>query len=238
MLGRRIHDAVRATKLRVQQRLGLVLYHPVQVVRRVELHGDPDYGGWCICPDGIDAHSVVYDVGVGEDISFAASLVASYGVRVWAFDPTPKSIEWFGLRGAPSQICFRPLGLSDIDGEATFYLPSNPNHVSGTLLADGQHQGGALNVPVTRLATVMADLGHRRVNILKLDIEGAEYAVLRDLLGCGLQVDQILVEFHHVRGYPRFAHARAAIEELNRHGYEIFAMRRGTDFSFIRTDTV
>ncbi len=216
------------------QRLGLAFYHPVQVIRRVELHGDPDYGGWYVCPDGINAGSVVYDVGVGEDISFAKSLVLTYGLRIWAFDPTPRSIGWFQRQTSLAQLTLRPHGISDVDGETTFYLPNNPRHVSGTIIPDEEHRGGAIQVPVRRLATVMAELGHRVVDILKLDIEGAEYKVLRDLLLSGLRIDQVLVEFHHSRASTKHARAREAIEELNRHGYKIFAVRHGTDFSFIR----
>src|SRR5437899_9092254 len=92
VLGRPALRGLRSAKLWVQQRLGLAFYHPVQVRRRVELHGDPDYGGWRVCPEGIDADSIVYDIGVGEDISFAISLIEKYRLRVWAFDPTPRSI--------------------------------------------------------------------------------------------------------------------------------------------------
>ena len=226
---------LRATKLWVRQRLGLAFYYPVQVRRRAELHGDPDYGGWCVCPDGIDARSVVYDCGVGSDISFAVSLVKKYGLRVWAFDPTPKSIRWFGRQPHPAEIVLHPYGIADIDGHAPLYLPDNPEYGSGTLAVDAVHRGEAVAVQVRRLETIMAEFGHRKVDVLKLDIEGAEHAVLRDVLDSELEVEQILVEFHHTHPSRDFTPTRAAIEELNLRHYWIFAVRHGTDFSFIRT---
>jgi FkbM family methyltransferase len=219
----------------VRQRLGLSFYRPVQIARRVELHGDPEYGGWRICPDGVGAQSVVYDVGVGEDLSFAASLIRTYGLRVWAFDPTPRSIEWVERQPRSPELRFQPCGIAEFDGAATLYLPDDPRFVSGTLIRDGHHRGGAHRVLVKRVATVMAELGHRRVDILKLDIEGAEYGVLHDVLRSGLDVEQILVEFHRAPGSADYAPAAAAIQELNRHGYRIFAVGHGTDFSLIRT---
>jgi len=226
---------LRAIKLWGRQRLGLAFHHPVQVIRHVELHGDPDYGGWCVCPDGIDARSIVYDCGVGADISFATSLVKRYGLRVWAFDPTPSSIRWFERQPCPAEVVFRPYGIADADGRAKLYLPDRPGYGSGTLIPDAVHAGSVVEVEVKRLVTIMAELGHRTVDILKLDIEGAEYAVLRDILDGGLAVEQILVEFHHAPTSRDFARARAAIEQLNLRRYRIFALRHGTDFSFIRT---
>jgi len=218
----------------VRQRLGLALDQPVQVLRRLEFHGNRDYGGWSICPDGIDARSIVYDVGVGEDLSFAASLAATYRLHIWAFDPTPRSIQWFGLEPRSPLVHFNAYGIADFNGEATFYLPYRPGFVSGSLVARGKIQGEAIKVRVKRLANAMRELGHSKVDILKLDIEGAEYAVLDDLLQCRLQVDQILVEFHAANERKGFLKAREAIGQLNDQGYRIFATKHGTDFSFIR----
>ena len=55
----------------------------------------------------------------------------------------------------------------------------------------------AIEVPVRRLSTIMRELGHGAIDLLKMDIEGAEYEVIADLLACGADVRQLLVEFHH-----------------------------------------
>jgi FkbM family methyltransferase len=236
LLGARTVETLRAAKLRVRQRLGLAFSHPLQVVRRLEFHGDADYGGWMICPDGVDARSVVYDVGVGEDLSFAESLVRRYGLRVWAFDPTPKSVRWFAGRAHSPEIVFRPWGIAAVDGKATLHFPDRTGDVSGSLVNDRTHRGVTVLVQVKRVASLMAAFGHSKVDILKLDIEGAEYPVLRDILESRLHIDQILVEFHPSVGVARFEQARAAIRALNDHRYRLFSTRNGTDYSFIRTD--
>ena len=47
------------------------------------------------------------------------------------------------------------------------------------------------------LRTIMKDLKHQRIDVLKVDIEGAEYDVFDELFSSGfLDVDQILVEVH------------------------------------------
>jgi hypothetical protein len=39
--------------------------------------------------------------------------------------------------------------------------------------------------------------GHREIDLLKIDIEGAEYGVLEQILRDRIAVRQLLVEFHH-----------------------------------------
>ena len=43
----------------------------------------------------------------------------------------------------------------------------------------------------------MQRLGHNRIDLLKVDIEGAEYTGLQDLIQERIPVTQILIEFHH-----------------------------------------
>jgi hypothetical protein len=48
-----------------------------------------------------------------------------------------------------------------------------------------------------RLTTAMQRLSHREIDVLKMDIEGAEYSVIEDLIREGIPVRQLMVEFHH-----------------------------------------
>jgi FkbM family methyltransferase len=66
--------------------------------------------------------------------------------------------------------------------------------------AERDSSGAAVEVPVRRLATMMQMLGHARIDLLKMDIEGAEYEVIDDLLGSRVAVDQLLIEFHQNTG--------------------------------------
>jgi hypothetical protein len=49
---------------------------------------------WRVRPSGMSQESVVYSIGVGEDISFDLELIRRFGVQIHAFDPTPRSIRW------------------------------------------------------------------------------------------------------------------------------------------------
>jgi hypothetical protein len=80
----------------------------------------------------------------------------------------------------------------------------------------------------------MAELGHGRLDVLKMDVEGAEYDALADFLAAGVRPGQVLVEFHHnLPGVP-FARTLEAIRSLEEAGYRLFHIsRRGLEFSFL-----
>lgn len=216
--------------------MGRDLIVPVQAHRPTEYHGT-DYGGWAIVSETLSSRSVVYSVGVGDDVAFDLSLIKRYGLTVHAFDPTPRSIAWVKSQSLPAQFMFHQIGLGDHDGNLTLFPPAETSHVSFSVVnrtAAGSHDG--LELPVRRLSTVMRELGHGQVDILKMDIEGAEYDVLRTLHEDGVFPTQILVEFHH-RFFPDgVARTRAAIQCLNARDYRLVAVSpSGEDYTFLRT---
>jgi len=83
----------------------------------------------------------------------------------------------------------------------------------------------------------MERLGHNHIDVLKMDIEGAEYGVIADLLSCNIRVDQLLVEFHHRWPEVGVQKTKQAIRELNRAGYRIFHISQtGEEYSFSTPD--
>ncbi len=168
----------------------------VQIHRPLQLLGS-DYGGYAIDPLRVPQDAIVYSLGVGEDISWDLALIHRYGVTVHAFDPTPRVKEWLSSQTLPEQFHCHEIGIADFEGEADFYLPPRPDFVSHSVIHARQYSHESIRVPMIRLSTAMQGLGHGRIDILKMDIEGAEYAVLEDIIRKKIRVGQILVEFHH-----------------------------------------
>ena len=79
-------------------------------------------------------------------------------------------------------------------------------------------------------------LGHHEIDILKMDIEGAEYEVIDDLLDEPIdRIQQILIEFHHWI-YPSISLKATsnAISKLENEGYKLYNIsKKGVEFSFI-----
>jgi hypothetical protein len=71
------------------------------------------------------------------------------------------------------------------------------------------------------LNTIMVELGHAKIDVLKMDIEGAEYEVLTDLIERRIRPSQILVEFHHRFDGIGKDHTLQVMNRLARAGYQI-----------------
>lgn len=192
-----------------------------------------DRARWCISPGSISAPSVVYSFGIGEDLSFDLELIRRFGVWVHAFDPTPRSIEWLKSQELPEQFVFHDFGVAEYDGIATFNPPENSAHVSYSVVPRDTTSGSIVKAPVRRLTTIMRALGHQSIDLLKMDIEGAEYDVISDLLSSRVQVDQLLVEFHHKWPEIGLLKTRNTVDQLNSAGFRIFDISpSGEEFSF------
>jgi len=194
---------------------------------------------WCVSANYLNKSSIVYSIGVGRDISFDRDIIKEYGAEVYAFDPTPIAIQWLKTQSLPNQFHFVPKGLASYDGEAFFALPKNHN-TSLSIIASGSvtDQDQVFKGEVCKLQTLMRILGHTHIDVLKIDIEGAEYDVINDIVDNAGNITQLLIEFHHRMkiGYD-LHHTSDAIERLRSAGFRIFSVSpRGFEYSFIRTD--
>jgi FkbM family methyltransferase len=194
-----------------------------------------DYGGWVVANDCLDNNSIIYSFGVGTDITFDLSIIEMYNVNVFAFDPTPGCKNYLDSLALPNNFFFSPYGLSNENNLKKFYLPENPNFISHSKTPTHE-QCKFIEVKMKRLSTFMSELGHKKIDILKMDIEGFEYEVIDDIIKDGLNITQILVEFHHEM-YPSFSlhTTNKAINDLKYFGYKIFSVSlSGREYSFIK----
>jgi len=161
-------------------------------------------------------------------------LIEKYDFTIHAFDPTPKSIEWVMRQNFPPNFVMHTYGIANFDGNASFYPPENPEHVSHTILDRPETQSRAITVPLKRLSTIMGELGHNHIDVLKMDIEGAEYNVVEDMKQSDIRPKQILVEFHHRFSNVNARCTKKAYATLKKMGYGLFSVStKGTDFCFI-----
>jgi FkbM family methyltransferase len=197
---------------------------------RLGAHG----ASWCVCPEGLGSDSVVYSFGVGEDVSFELALIDQFRLRVDAFDPTPRSLMWIKAQSLPSLFRLHEIGLAAWDGTAPFNPPKDPRHVSYSMVRAAGHEPGVY-APVCRLSTIAAMLGHASIDVLKMDIEGAEYDVLADCLSSGIHIGQILIEFHHRWPSIGVARTKRAIALLRAAGYRIADVSpSGCEYTLLR----
>ncbi len=206
------------------------------------LHLGEGFGRWAIAERGLSAETVVWTVGIGRDIDFERALIDRFGCHVHAFDPTPLALAWVAEQALPPQFVVHPLGLADYDGVATFAPPREAGLESFSM-ARSDGVGEATRAEVRTYATLLDHVG-QPPDVLKVDIEGSEYAVLPSALDTMSQraswPAQILIEFHQRwkhDGAPKPRDTKAALASLREAGYRIAHVAAGgCEYTFVRAD--
>jgi FkbM family methyltransferase len=176
------------------------------------------YGGWTIPAGALTEDSTVYLAGLGEDASFDLGLIERCGCEVHSFDPVPEAARYAqSIAAMQPRFHFRPVGLWSSDGTLRFYDNPEPGFVSRS--ATNMHGTGAYSeADVRSIASLMNELGHERVDLLKLSVEGSEYEILSDVLAKRLPVGVLCVEFAQPAPLEKI---RAQVLELEAAGYQL-----------------
>lgn len=198
------------------------------------------YGGFNLNPDLINENSIVYSFGIGEDISFDRVLIDSHKCHIYGFDPTPKSIDWCSKQALPENFHFYDFGISNKTGKANFHLPKNNKHVSGSLiLQNNVSKKDIAEVKMKSFNDILKILKHKKIDVLKMDIEGSEYNVIDSILKSGTQIDQMAIELHERLFENGKEKSLQLINSLKNYGYEIFAISDSyEEISFIRKNVL
>lgn len=191
------------------------------------------YGGWVV-PEGVlQPGAICYCAGLGEDGSFDLELANRYKCRVLVFDPTPRAVAYAdaNLTGFDN-ISFHPVGLWSQPELIRFYAPYDASHVSHSAL-NLQRSSDYFEAQCITVAEFMRSSGHDQISILKLDIEGSEYAVLSSIIRDGIRPRVLCVEFD--QPISVFKTARQICSLLS-YGYSLVSIE-AWDYTFVsKTD--
>lgn len=183
------------------------------------------YGGFFVATDYINEKSIVYSFGIGEDISFDTALINKFNCKIYGFDPTPKSIRWINSQDLPNGFKFYDFGINYQSEKAIFYFPKNPNFVSGSVIAQNNvNTEEGIEVDLKTLKDTAELLGHSKIDVLKMDIEGSEYAVLEEILQSRFEIGQILVEFHDRFFEDGRERTMRILNEMKKFNYVVFGI--------------
>jgi len=218
------------------------------------------YAGWMIPTDYLQPGAICILAGAGEDISFDVELAHSYNSEVFTLDPTPRAITHYnnivdatlsGMKmpinnnqsihydispGDLNHIQYFNLGLWDEDKELKFYTPKDPSHVSHSI-QNHQDTKEYFIGKVTRLSKFCKDIGIDSIDILKLDIEGAEYKVIESIIKDNMDVKIICIEYeeiHNPLSINYWLRILKSISLLTKTGYSIIYLDSRFEFTFIK----
>lgn len=194
-------------------------------------HGS-EYGNWNVPNGMIDSSSVCYCIGAGDDITFDIALNEVYGAEVHTFDPTPKAIEHFNSLDE-DRVTYHPIGVWSEDKTMKFFAPKKKEYISHAI-TQTQNSDEYFEATCKTVKTIMDELGHTKVDLLKMDIEGAEYEVVASILRDKLDIPILCVEFDELYFNDLKSHhnIRRTIKNLLKAGYT-FEKKDGQDYIFI-----
>ena len=145
-------------------------------------------------------------VDCGASVGDVTAVFREKGLRVHAFEPNPLAFARLEERfSGDDMVTCHQAAISDKDGTAQFYPHEDLSEESletanGSSLLDFKGNvltDQAMDVDVVDLSRFLDELGSE-VEVLKIDIEGAEIEAVNRLLDTGSyrQAKQILVETH------------------------------------------
>jgi FkbM family methyltransferase len=167
------------------------------ITRRVQVRRLGKQAGWHILPNLVGPEAFVVCGGAGNDISFELELMSMVKCKMVLLDPSPTGRKTVVAAKIPPDFVFEQFALTDHTGTAHLAEPREAEEGSWRISKDGK--GTQMNA--TNLSEVMTRHGAERIDLLKIDIEGFEYPVLRDVITRKLPVSQICVEIHQGREF-------------------------------------
>lgn len=199
------------------------------------------HAAWQVAIDAFPHGGTCYSVGVGLDASFDLALIELRNATVHAFDPTPGVLTYAAAIAARERhFQFHPWGVYDREDDLFFHAPANAAHISHSLVNLQKTSGGGFMARCRRLKNIMRELGHDHIDLLKIDIEGAEYAVLNAMLHDSLDVKAICVEFdeaHTPLNRDWQQRIRTICNQLVIARYRLVAARLPCNLTFVRVDS-
>lgn len=169
--------------------------------------------GHTIWTKHLGPQSIVVDSGAHRG-EFSRELKRRFGCGCWLVEANPYLAAKLRADGFATAIS---AALGSSDGKTQFIFRENPE--AGGVVSQSANESVVEEVQMISLQTVMRQTGVTRIDLLKLDIEGAEFDVIEktpdDLL---ISIGQITVEFHDFlpgfRGRGLFERARQRLAKL------------------------
>ena len=136
------------------------------------------------------------------------------------------------------ELVFVEKGVWNEDTVLKFYAPGFDNYASHSVYLF-KDSGTYIEAPVDRMSNLMKKFGHTTVDLVKMEIEGAEYTVLDTIVKDQLDVKIILVEFDevfHAKGIGYRFRIKKTSDQLKKAGYILAHSTQLFKRTYIRED--
>jgi FkbM family methyltransferase len=136
----------------------------------------------------IRPNDIVIDIGANQ--GFFTCYAAYHGARVYAFEPFPQSFETLRenvrINGFEKNVAARPWAIGGQNGTANLIYTDREGGVMNSInLAYCQKKNldtrQQITVPCYTLAQIIEDMKIERIRLCKIDCEGAELDILKQV---------------------------------------------------------
>lgn len=161
---------------------------------------------------------LVIDAGAHR-CEFANQLAVKYGARIISLEPNSE----LRVGSLAENVTLLRAALAGKDGEAEFSISTNPE-ASSLIRRCPSGRARTQIVPTRSLTSLFAEFAQDGVDLVKLDVEGAEFEVLMQETAETLsRCKQISVEFHphDARTAPDVARIEDAADRLKSLGFAV-----------------
>ena len=147
--------------------------------------------------------SIVIDFGanVGD---FAGYVYDNFNSKIYCYEPNPMPFEILKKRFKFNKNIFTYMeGVSDDAGNKKLYLSKTNlgfNTVylstsSSLQLRKNLDQNNFLNIKIKKIDDILAE--HNFIDLIKIDIEGSEYNILKSIISNKHKIKSVVCEFHY-----------------------------------------
>jgi len=194
----------------------------------------------------LNSESIIYCVGVGEDISHDIQLANELNSKIYLFDPTPRAIEHVNdvinvFDDKKKPINNKNLGGGDINYwnillnnkinteniifknyglgcENGIFKFYKPSNENyvSCSLVEGMKGDNFINVDIKNLNSIMNEFNHNKIDLLKIDIEGIECDVINKMLDDGIMPKYLSVDFDLAANGEKIKDEKKCIDTINR----------------------
>jgi FkbM family methyltransferase len=179
------------TRVEVERGVNLLLDPGDMIGREILTAGVWELEVWQSISDGLSAGAVFLDVGAHIGYySLKASVRVGEGGKVISFEPNPRTLEQLRANIVASHaanVIVEPIAGTDSEQMLTLYDSTSEGNSGASSLAltnADELRRGVLPSYAVRgrpIDQVVSELSLQRVDVIKVDVEGAEYLVLRGL---------------------------------------------------------
>jgi len=175
-----------------------------------------------------DRNCVVYSFGSNGEVTFEEALInmtKSCEVHIFDYSLSPEKAE---MVQSVSGATLHEYGIGAEDSFVTAPFSDGESNVN-------QYQ-------LKNLSSIMSDLGHTWIDVLKMDVEGAEYEILPAMvahyaaLNENVPVTQAQIEYHHSAGSPPMTDLVHTLLLMEESGFRTFSTEynvNGAPWNFI-----